>query len=167
MTKKTTPAAAAQPLVSFSFNLPADVAKRFLEIVADQAEGAGAPRSAGQLAALAVASFMESCDSGAHTIPCPGIQAAAFEANAAGVEAESINVTLLADDMDFLVSGEEERLRYDTGASEELAGTALTDYVESITAPDDEYQKDLVARTRRLLAARGAVAVSAGGCSRE
>jgi hypothetical protein len=150
MPKNSTPAAASQSLVSFSFNLPANFAALFAKVV--KADGL-TPQ---QAAAVAVTSWLRSgCD--AHRLPGfddRKAQALAVAANAAGADPEHVNVTLLADDLDYLVAGEEDRLRNDTGAPEELVGTALVDHIARITPCDDAYQQALVVRTRRLLAAK-------------
>ncbi len=165
MTKIVTTTAASQSLVSFSFNLPADVAELFTK-------AASCNGNTPQQHAAAAAISLLGAD-------CEWYRLAAFNsveqeplaiaANAPGAEAETINVNLLATDMDEIIASQEDLLHNDCG-SRDLSGLALVEAIEALTPADlaDEgrpaneavekchYSHINAAQLRRLLAARGA-----------
>lgn len=94
MSQIVTTNAAAQSLVSFSINLPADIAKRLVAIAAAESENSGEPRTPEQIAAIGIASLVEcGLAAGEYLQVDHGFQAHAFRANAAEVHAETAAVS--------------------------------------------------------------------------
>ncbi len=134
MSKTVTTAAAAQPLVSFSINLPADIAEQLVALAAAESESSGEPHTPEQLAAIGIASLVE-CQSkpGEFYQVDDGAQARAFEANAPEADAELVNLTLLRADFDQIVEDAEEALRGNLIGADDRSGAELAAYAESMT----------------------------------
>ncbi len=134
MSNPSTTTAATQPLVSFSFNLPADVAK-LMEKACGVVGYTPAQYAANAVASLLCADteyYLEdfTVDERFNNIEeGPRLVAA----NAPENVAESINVTLLREDLDQIIEDAEDVLRGNLIHPEDRCGAELIAYAENMT----------------------------------